>query len=52
MACLSERIRNGYLKPSENVTHRIPLEHIADGYHIFLAKLDGSVKPLTVANST
>lgn len=37
---LFEHIRNGYLKPSDIVTHRIPLEHIAEGYHIFAAKLD------------
>jgi hypothetical protein len=43
---LFEHIRNGYLKPSDIVTHRIPLEHIAEGYHIFSAKLDGCIKPL------
>jgi alcohol dehydrogenase len=45
---LFEHMRNGYLKPNEIVTHRIPLEHIAEGYHIFSAKLDGCVKPLVV----
>jgi alcohol dehydrogenase len=30
------------------VTHRIPLEHIAEGYHIFSAKLDGCIKPVIV----
>ena len=45
---LFEHIRNGYLKPSEIVTHRIPLEHIAEGYHMFSAKLDGCIKPLVV----
>ena len=45
---LFEHIRNGYLKPSDIVTHRIPLEHIAEGYHIFSAKLDGCIKPLIV----
>ena len=43
-----EHIRNGYLKPSEIVTHRIPLEHIAEGYHMFSKKLDGCVKTLVV----
>ena len=41
---LFEHVRNGYLKPSDIVTHRIPLEHIAEGYHIFSAKLDGCIK--------
>ena len=45
---LFEHIRNGYLKPSDIVTHRIPLEHIAEGYHMFSAKLDGCIKPLVV----
>jgi threonine dehydrogenase-like Zn-dependent dehydrogenase len=45
---LFEHIRNGYLKPSEIVTHRIPLEDIAEGYHMFSAKLDGCIKPVVV----
>ncbi|HEX8432280.1 MAG TPA: zinc-dependent alcohol dehydrogenase [Longimicrobium sp.] len=48
---LFEHVRNGYLKPSDIVTHRIPLEHIAEGYHIFSSKLDGCIKPLIVTNS-
>ena len=43
---LFEHVRDGYLKPSELVTHRFPLEHIAEGYHVFSAKLDGCIKPL------
>jgi threonine dehydrogenase-like Zn-dependent dehydrogenase len=45
---LFEHVHNGYLKPRELVTHRIPLEHIAEGYHLFSAKLDGCIKPLVV----
>jgi hypothetical protein len=26
----------------------VPLEHIAEGYHMFSAKLDGVIKPLVV----
>ena len=48
---LFEHVRNGVLKPSAIVTHRIPLEHIAEGYHIFSAKLDGCVKPLVTTQS-
>jgi alcohol dehydrogenase len=48
---LFEHIRNGYLKPSDIVTHRIPLEHIAEGYHMFSAKLDDCIKTLIVPNS-
>ena len=45
---LFEHIRNGYLRPRDMVTHRIPLEHVAEGYHIFSSKLDGCIKPLIV----
>jgi alcohol dehydrogenase len=47
---LFEHIQNGYLKPNDIVTHRIPLEHIAEGYHMFSAKLDNCIKPLIVPN--
>ena len=45
---LFEHIRSGYLKPSDIVTHRIPLEHIAEGYHMFSAKLDNCIKTLVI----
>jgi threonine dehydrogenase-like Zn-dependent dehydrogenase len=48
---LFEHVRNGYLKPSELVTHRFPLEHIAEAYHTFSAKLDGIIKPLVVPDA-
>ncbi|GAA1846729.1 zinc-dependent alcohol dehydrogenase [Microlunatus capsulatus] len=43
---LFSHIQNGYLEPSGIVTHRVPLEHIAEGYHMFSAKLDGCIKTL------
>jgi threonine dehydrogenase-like Zn-dependent dehydrogenase len=48
---LFEHIRAGYLKPNDVVTHRIPLEHIAEGYHLFSSKLDECIKPLIVPNA-
>ena len=45
---LFEHVRNGNLVPSEIVTHRFPLEHIAEAYHVFSHKLDGCIKPLVV----
>ncbi|MGW0160400.1 zinc-dependent alcohol dehydrogenase [Mycobacterium sp. NPDC003323] len=48
---LFSHIRNGYLKPNDLVTHRIPLEHIADGYHIFSAKLDDCIKPIVLTSA-
>jgi threonine dehydrogenase-like Zn-dependent dehydrogenase len=45
---LLEHIKAGHLKPSDIITHRIPLEHIAEGYHLFSAKLDGCIKTVIV----
>lgn len=45
---LLEHIRSGYLKPSDVITHRIPLEHIAEGYHLMSSKLDGMIKPVII----
>jgi threonine dehydrogenase-like Zn-dependent dehydrogenase len=45
---LFSHIQNGYLKPSDIITHRIPLEHISEGYHIFSGKLDDCIKPVIV----
>ncbi len=49
---LFSHIKNGYLKPSEIVTHRIPLEHIAEGYHIFSSKLDDCIKPVVLPQAS
>jgi len=32
------------------VTHRVPLEHIAEGYHMFSAKLDNCIKTVILPN--
>jgi S-(hydroxymethyl)glutathione dehydrogenase/alcohol dehydrogenase len=48
---LFEHVRNGFITPRDMVTHRIPLEHIAEGYHIFSSKLDGCIKPLVLPNA-
>lgn len=49
---LLEHIQNGYFTPSDIVTHRIPLEHIAEGYHLFSAKLDDCIKTVVVPSGT
>ncbi len=46
-----EHVRNGHLTPRETVTHRFPLEHIAEAYHVFSAKLDGCIKPLVLPDA-
>jgi threonine dehydrogenase-like Zn-dependent dehydrogenase len=38
----------GHIKPKEVITHRIPLEEIAEGYHVFSSKLDGCIKPMVI----
>jgi threonine dehydrogenase-like Zn-dependent dehydrogenase len=48
---LFSHIQNGYLKPNDIVNHRIPLEHIAEAYHIFSAKLDDCIKPVIVTSA-
>jgi len=45
---LFEHVKAGLLKPREIVTHRVPLEEIAEGYHMFASKLDQCVKPLVI----
>ena len=45
---LLEHVKNGLIKPSAVVTHRIPLEEISEGYHMFASKLDNCVKPLVM----
>ncbi|MBI2699804.1 MAG: glutathione-dependent formaldehyde dehydrogenase [Mycobacterium sp.] len=49
---LFSHIQEGYFKPKDIVTHRIPLEHIAEGYHIFSAKLDNCIKPVIVPTAS
>lgn len=45
---LIEHIRAGHVKPSDIITHRVPLEEVSDAYHIFSSKLDNCVKPILV----
>jgi len=48
---LFEHIAHGYLTPSDIITHRVPLEHIAEAYHMFSAKLDDCIKPVIVPSA-
>ncbi len=43
---LFQHVKNGVLKPSAIVTHRLALDEIAEGYHMMSSKLDNVVKPL------
>ncbi|MGB3909554.1 MAG: zinc-dependent alcohol dehydrogenase [Pseudolysinimonas sp.] len=46
---LLEHIRAGHIVPRDVITHRIPLDDIAEGYHMFSAKLDDCIKPVVLA---
>lgn len=43
---LIEHIQNGVINPKALITHRIPLEEVADGYRLFSDKLDNCIKPV------
>lgn len=45
---LIEHIQAGRINPKDVITHRIPLEEIAEGYHMFSSKLDGCIKPILI----
>ena len=48
---LFEHVQNGILDPKALLTHKIPLEEIADGYRIFSDKLDNCIKPVLIPPS-
>lgn len=48
---LIEHIKTGHLDPKGIVTHRVPLEEVADAYHIFSAKLDNCIKTILIPPS-
>lgn len=48
---LFEHIRNGTIDPSAMITHRIPLDDIAEGYHAFSSKLDETIKTVVTVSS-
>jgi threonine dehydrogenase-like Zn-dependent dehydrogenase len=39
-------VKEGRLIPKAIITHRVPLEDVADAYHLFSAKLDNCIKPV------
>ncbi|MDX2000982.1 MAG: zinc-dependent alcohol dehydrogenase [Chitinophagales bacterium] len=48
---LIDHIKEGRLNPKEIITHRIPLEEIAEAYHIFSRKLDNCIKTVLLPPS-
>jgi threonine dehydrogenase-like Zn-dependent dehydrogenase len=45
---LIEHIRLGHIKPSDVITHRVPLENVAEAYHRFSSKLDECIKTVLI----
>jgi threonine dehydrogenase-like Zn-dependent dehydrogenase len=45
---LIEHIEAGHIEPSRIITHRMPLEEVADAYHLFANKLDGCIKTVLI----
>jgi threonine dehydrogenase-like Zn-dependent dehydrogenase len=45
---LIEHVQSGVLNPKGLITHRIPLEEVAEAYHIFSSKLDNCIKTVLV----
>lgn len=48
---LLEHIKSGRVDPKAIITHRIPLEEVAEAYHIFSAKRDNCIKPVLIPPS-
>ncbi len=48
---LLEHVQAGRIKPSDIITHRIPLGEVADAYHMFSSKLDHCIKPVLIPPS-
>jgi threonine dehydrogenase-like Zn-dependent dehydrogenase len=48
---LIDHVMSGRLNPKELITHRIPLEEIAEGYHMFSRKLDNIIKPVLIPST-
>ncbi len=45
---LIKHVQDGILSPKDIITHRFPLEEVADAYRIFSSKLDGCIKPVLI----
>ncbi|MFL5814504.1 MAG: zinc-dependent alcohol dehydrogenase [Bdellovibrionia bacterium] len=45
---LIEHIRAGHVKPSDMITHRVPLEDVSEAYHRFSSKLDECIKTVLI----
>jgi len=49
---LIEHIQAGRIEPRRIITHRVPLEAVADAYHIFSSKLDNCIKTVLMPHGS
>src|SRR5690606_31469263 len=45
---LIEHEKEGRMDPKPIISHRVPLQEVAEAYHIFSAKLDNCIKPILI----
>ena len=45
---LIEHIQAGRIRPSDIITHRVPLQEIPEAYHMFSSKLDNCIKTVVI----
>ncbi len=48
---LIDHIQAGRLNPKGIITHKVPLEEVADAYHIFSSKLDNCIKTVLIPST-
>ncbi|HEY8570905.1 zinc-dependent alcohol dehydrogenase [Phenylobacterium sp.] len=48
---LIDHVQAGRIDPKAIITHRVPLEDVAEAYHLFSAKRDGCIKPVLLPNA-
>ena len=48
---LIDHVQAGRIDPKAMITHRVPLEDVAEAYHLFSSKLDGCIKPVLIPNA-
>jgi threonine dehydrogenase-like Zn-dependent dehydrogenase len=48
---LIEHVQEGHIKPSDIITHRLPLEEVAHGYEMFARKQDHCIKTILIPST-
>ncbi|MEJ2880493.1 zinc-dependent alcohol dehydrogenase [Pedobacter sp. GR22-6] len=48
---LIEHVQSGRLNPKGLITHRVPLEEVADAYRLFSSKLDNCIKTVLIPSA-